>query len=280
MTVTIIGLGLIGGSMALDLKARRFSDRIIGVDKNLEHRKIALERGLVDEILPLHSAINQADIIVLAIPVDSIKQLLPTILDYCTHQAVTDMGSSKLEIIEVVKEHPNRGNFVPFHPMAGTEFSGPDAAIPGLFTKKVGIICDMADSKQKALELVTSLYMALNMRLIFMNAKEHDLHAAYVSHISHLTSFALALTVLEQEKNEKNILNLASGGFDSTVRLAASSSDMWVPIFSQNKKNVVKVMETYIEKMQLLKDSIANDDDKKVEQLICEANKIQDTLTQ
>ncbi len=280
MTVTIIGLGLIGGSMALDLKARRFSDRIIGVDKNLTHRKIALERGLVDEVLPLHSAINQADIIVLAIPVDGIKQLLPTILDYCTHQAVTDMGSSKLEIIEVIKNHPNRANFVPFHPMAGTEFSGPDAAIPGLFTKKVGIICDMADSNQKALELVTSLYMALNMRLIFMNAKEHDLHAAYVSHISHLTSFALALTVLDEEKNGKNILNLASGGFDSTVRLAASSAEMWVPIFSQNKKNVVKVMETYIEKMQILKDSIANDDNEKVEQLIHEANKIQNTLNQ
>ena len=266
--------------MAIDIKARRFSDRVIGVDRNPKHREIALQRGLVDEVLTLHAGINQADIIVLAIPVDGIKQLLPMILDYSTHQVVTDMGSSKLEIIEAVRNHPNRANYVPFHPMAGTEFSGPEAALPGLFAKKVGIICDMADSNQKALETVTSLYMALNMRLIFMNSKEHDLHAAYVSHISHLTSFALALTVLEKEKNEKNIFNLASGGFDSTVRLAASSAEMWVPVFSQNKYNVIQVMDTYIEKMQLLKESIAAGDDAKVEQLIKEANSIQETLTQ
>ena len=280
MTVTIIGLGLIGGSIALDLKARRFSNRIIGVDRNQKHREIALERGLVDEVMNLHSAISQSDIIVLAIPVDSIKKLLRTILDYCTHQVVTDMGSSKLEIINTVRDHPNRANYVPFHPMAGTEFSGPNAALTGLFAKKVGIICDMADCSPKALETATGLFMALNMRLIFMNSKEHDLHAAYVSHISHLTSFALALTVLDKEKNEKNIFNLASGGFDSTVRLAASSAEMWVPIFSQNKENVVQAMDTYIEKMQLLKKCIAADDLKKVEGLIREANKIQNTLNQ
>ena len=280
MTVTIIGLGLIGGSLALDLKARRFSDRIIGVDKNKEHREVAMERGLVDEIMPLHSGINQADIIVLAIPVDAIKHVLPTILDYCTHQVVTDMGSSKLEIINSVKNHPNRANYVPFHPMAGTEFSGPQAALTGLFAKKVGIICDMAEINPKALETATSMFMAMNMRLIFMNSEEHDLHAAYVSHISHLTSFALALTVLDKEKDSQSIFNMASGGFDSTVRLAASSSEMWVPVFSQNKENVVKVMDTYIKNMKLLKDSIASDDDKTVEQLIKKANKIQTTLNQ
>ena len=280
MTVTIVGLGLIGGSTALDLKARRFSERIIGVDRNPRHIEIALERGLVDEVMTLHSGIAEADLIILAIPVDHIKQLLPMILDYCTHQVVTDMGSSKLEIVEAVKGHPKRPNYVPSHPMAGTEFSGPEAAFAGLFAKKVGIICDMADSSQKALETVTNLYMALNMRLVFMNAREHDLHAAYVSHISHLTSFALALTVLEKEKNEKNIFNLASGGFDSTVRLAASSAEMWVPVFSQNKKNVIEVIETYIEKMKAFKDSIADDDDEAVDKLIRDANIIQKTLNQ
>ncbi len=280
MTVTIIGLGLIGGSMAIELKARRFSDRVIGVDKNPRHREIAMERGLVDEVMPLHAGIAQADIIVLAIPVDGIKQLLPMILDYCTHQVVTDMGSSKLEIIEAVKGHPNRANYVPFHPMAGTEYSGPMAALPGLFAKKVGIICDMADSSAKALETVTKLYMALQMRIVFMNAREHDLHAAYISHISHISSFALALTVLEKEKNEKNIFNLASGGFDSTVRLAASSAEMWVPVFTQNKKNVIEVIETYIQKMEEFKKSIAENDEEKVEKLIKEANSIQKTLIQ
>lgn len=280
MTVTIIGLGLIGGSLALDLKARRFTDRIIGVDKNPGHRDQAMERGLVDEVMKLHSGIQEADLIVLAIPVDGIKELLPLILDYVTHQTVTDMGSSKLEIIESVRNHPKRGNYVPSHPMAGTEFSGPEAAVTGLFAKKVGIICDMADASQKALETVTNMYMAVNMRLVFMNAREHDSHAAYVSHISHLTSFALALTVLDKEKNEKNIFNLASGGFDSTARLAASAASMWVPIFSQNRENVIEVMDTYIKKMTEFKDAIAEGNDMRVEELILEANIIQKTLTQ
>ncbi len=280
MTVTIIGLGLIGGSMALDLKAKRFADRIIGVDNNPRHRDLALEKGLVDESKSLHSGIKEADIIVLAVPVDAIKDLLPLVLDYVTHQAVTDMGSTKGELVDAVKDHTNRGNYVPSHPMAGTEFSGPEAAIHGLFAKKVGIICDMADSNPKALEAITNLYMALNMRLVFMTSREHDHHAAYVSHISHLTSFALALTVLEKEKNEKNIFNLASGGFDSTVRLAASAASMWVPIFTQNRSNVVEVMDTYIEKMTELKEAIAAEQENKVTDLISEANIIQKTLTQ
>jgi prephenate dehydrogenase len=230
--------------------------------------------------MTFHTGIKEADLVVLAIPVDGIKEILPLILDYVTHQAVTDMGSSKLEIIESVLGHPKRGNYVPSHPMAGTEFSGPAAAINGLFAKKVGIICDMADSNPKALEMVTNMYMAVNMRLVFMNAREHDHHAAYVSHISHLTSFALALTVLDKEKNEKNIFNLASGGFDSTVRLAASSASMWVPVFSQNRENVVEVINTYIEKMTEFKDAIAKGDDIRVENLILEANIIQKTLNQ
>ncbi|MCK5821465.1 MAG: prephenate dehydrogenase [Bacteroidales bacterium] len=280
MTVTIIGLGLIGGSLALDLKARRFADRVIGVDNSPQHRDQALERGLVDEVMTLHTGIQEADLIVLAIPVDAIKELLPLVLDYVTHQTVTDLGSSKSEIIESVSAHPKRGNYVPSHPMAGTEFSGPAAAVNGLFAKKVGIICDMAESNPKALEMVTNMYMAVNMRLVFMSAREHDHHAAYVSHISHLTSFALALTVLDKERNEKNIFNLASGGFDSTVRLAASSASMWVPVFSQNKNNVVEVISTYIEKMTAFKEAIASGDAKQVENLILEANIIQKTLNQ
>jgi len=278
MTVCIIGLGLIGGSIGLELKTKRFADRVIGIEKNPVYANIALERGLVDEVHKLVDGIQQSDLIILAIPVDAILTLLPFVLDYVTHQAVTDVGSTKMSITEMVKDHPKRSNYVPSHPMAGTEFSGPEAAIPGLFNKKVGIICDMAKSNPKALETITNLYMALNMRLIFMNSKEHDLHTAYVSHISHLTSFALALTVLDKEQNEKNILNLASGGFDSTVRLAASSADMWVPVFDQNRDNVVEVMETYIEKMTQFKDLIKNGETKKVRDLIKKANIIQKTL--
>lgn len=278
MTITIIGLGLIGGSVGLELKTKRFADRIIGVDKDPGHGRIALERGLVDEVHKLVYAVQQSDLIILAVPVDSILTMLPFILDYVTHQVVTDMGSTKMSITERVKDHPKRGNYVPSHPMAGTEFSGPEAAVPGLFNKKVGIICDMSKSNQKALETVTNLYMALNMRLIFMNSREHDLHTAYVSHISHITSFALALTVLDKEQNEKNIMNLASGGFDSTVRLAASSADMWVPVFDQNREHVVEVIDTYIEKMLKFKEYIGAGDNKKVHDLIKKANKIQKTL--
>ena len=278
MTVCIIGLGLIGGSIGLELKTKRFSERVIGVEKNPVYAQIALERGLVDEVTKLVDGIQQSDLIILAIPVDGILSLLPFILDYVTHQAVTDVGSTKMSITEMVKNHPKRSNYVPSHPMSGTEFSGPEAAISGLFNKKVGIICDMALSNPKALESITNLYMALNMRLIFMSSKEHDLHTAYVSHISHLTSFALALTVLDKEQNEKNILNLASGGFDSTVRLAASSADMWVPVFDQNRDNVVEVMETYIEKMTQLKDLIKAGETNKVRDLIKKANIIQKTL--
>jgi prephenate dehydrogenase len=278
MTVCIIGLGLIGGSIGLDLKTRRFSDRVIGVESNPTHARAALEKGLVDEVLKLVDAIQQSDLIILAIPVDGIRKLLPFILDYVTHQAVTDVGSTKLSITRHVKDHPKRANYVASHPMAGTEFSGPEAAIHGLFSKKVGIICDMGESNPRALELVTNLYMALNMRLIFMSSKEHDLHTAYVSHISHLTSFALALTVLDKEQNEKNILNLASGGFDSTVRLAASSAEMWVPVFDQNRENVVEVMETYIEKMTNFKNLIQSGQTQEVRELIRRANIIQKTL--
>ena len=280
MTVCIIGLGLIGGSIGLELKTQRFADRIIGVEKNPSYAKIALERGLVDEVAKLMQGIQQSDLIILAIPVDAILALLPFVLDNVTHQAVTDVGSTKLAITDMVKNHPKRANYVPSHPMSGTEFSGPEAAIPGLFHKKVGIICDMSQSHPKALETITNLYMALQMRLIFMSSKEHDLHTAYVSHISHLTSFALALTVLEKEQDEKNILNLAAGGFDSTVRLAASSADMWVPVFDQNRENVVEVMETYISKMTRFKDLIRNGETRKVRELIKEANIIQKTLKQ
>ncbi len=278
MTVCIIGLGLIGGSIGLDLKTKRFSDRVIGVENNPVYAKIALEKGLVDEVHKLVDGIQQSDLIILAIPVDAIRSLLPFVLDYVTHQAVTDVGSTKLSITEMVKDHPKRSHYVPSHPMSGTEFSGPDAAIPGLFNKKVGIICDMSLSSPKALESVTGLYMALNMRLIFMSSREHDLHTAYVSHISHLTSFALALTVLDKEQNERNILNLASGGFDSTVRLAASSADMWVPVFDQNRENVVEVLETYIEKMTQFKDHIQAGETTKVRDMIKRANIIQNTL--
>ena len=222
MTITIIGLGLIGGSMALDLKARGFANKVIGVDNSPTHAAQALELGIVDEILPLPEAVRQADLVVLAVPVNAIISLVSTVLDNIDeHTVVTDMGSTKHDIVKAVAQHPYRDRFVPAHPMAGTEFSGPQAAIYGLFDEKVAIVCNREQSHTDAVKLVEKVFAILKMPLIYMDAREHDMHAAYVSHISHISSFVLAMTVLEKEKSVSTIFNLASGGFTSTVRLPA-----------------------------------------------------------
>ena len=274
MQVGIIGIGLIGGSMAIDLKKRGFADRIVGVENNHLHAAAAVEIGLVDEVVSLDECVAQSDIIVVATPVNVAIRLIPEILDKVDTQIVTDVCSTKEKINEIVHYHPKRKNFVASHPMASTGYSGPWAALPGLFDGRAGIICNAEDSDLRAVEMIKKMYDCLNMRIIFMRAALHDVHTAYVSHISHITSFALALTVLEKEKNEKNIFDLASGGFSSTVRLAKSNADMWAPIFSQNKENVLTVLDTYIEKLQEFKKHIAEYDENGVKELIHNANKI------
>ncbi len=275
MQVGVIGIGLIGGSMAIDLKKRGFADRVVGVEADALHAAAAKEIGLVDEVVTYEECVATSDIIVVAVPVSAAIRMIPDILDKVNdRQVVTDVCSTKEKINEIVHYHPNRKNFVAAHPMAGTEYSGPWAALPGLFDGRAGIICNAEDSDNRAVELIKSMYDCLNMRIIFMRAAHHDVHTAYVSHISHITSFALALTVLEKEKNEKNIFDLASGGFSSTVRLAKSNADMWAPIFSQNKENVLTVLDTYIEKLQEFKKRIADYDEEGVKDLIHKANKI------
>lgn len=280
MKVCIVGLGLIGGSMALDLKKRGFADTVLGVDSNVQHANIAKLSGLVDETVPLENGIAQADLIVVATPIDATKKLLPEILNLClgTSKVVTDVGSTKAGIIDILKNHPNRAQFVASHPMAGTEFSGPLAAISRLFDYKTAIICEKQQSSQAALDVVVRLYETLHMDVIYMQAHEHDVSAAYVSHISHISSFALSLAVLEKEKDEKRILDLASGGFASTVRLAKSSAEMWVPVFDQNADYVLEVLDTYIDKLKLFRKSVAAKDLNKLTELIHESNKIQKIL--
>lgn len=274
MQVGIIGLGLIGGSMAVDLKNRGFADRVIGVEADPLHAAAARELGLVDCVVEYTECIAASDIIIVAVPVNIALRMIPDILDKVDRQVVTDVCSTKEKMNEIVRYHPRRRNFVSAHPMAGTEYSGPWAAMPGLFDGRAGIICDAEDSDIHAVELIKKMYDCLNMRVIFMRAAHHDVHTAYISHISHITSFALALTVLEKEKNEKNIFDLASGGFSSTVRLAKSNADMWAPIFSQNRKNVLTVLDTYIGKLQEFKASISAFDEESVRALIQKANKI------
>ncbi len=274
MTVTIIGIGLIGGSMAIDLKKRQFADKIIAVDLNKLHAETAKSIGLVDEISDLKDGIKTADLVIIATPADAAHKLLPLVLNEIKEQTVTDVCSTKYGICQLIKNHPKRKNFVAAHPMAGTEYSGPWAAVSNLFDGKSTIICDAKESSEKALRETEDLYGTLNMQIIHTDSKSHDIHAAYVSHISHISSFALALTVLEKEKNERHIFNMAGGGFRSTVRLAKSSSEMWTPIFSENKENVIDVIDTYTEKLQLFKKAILNKNNSEIESLIHQANKI------
>lgn len=277
-TIAIVGLGLIGGSMAIDLRRSRFARQLIGVDTHPTHAETALRIGLVDEIVPLAAAVAAADLIIVATPVDATLRLLPTILDLTTSQVVVDVASTKGSILRAIAAHPRRRRFVGSHPMAGTENSGPWAAQAGLFESKAAIICDAEQSDSDAVALVERLYEALYMRVLRMEAGEHDVHVAYVSHISHVSSFALALTVLAKEKDEKNIFNLASGGFSSTVRLAKSDADMWVPIFLNNRDNVLTVLDTYGKFLEEFRARLLAGEREPLEQLIREANTIRRVL--
>ena len=246
MTITIVGIGLIGGSIAIGLYESGFATEIIGVEASAEHAQKALDLGLVNRILPLDEAIAVSNIIIVATPVNSLTTLLPQILDKVDKQIVMDVGSTKVNIMEAVRLHPKRPNFIATHPMAGTEFSGPQAAVQKLFEDKVCVLCDIEQSSENARNMAEAMYKSLKMNTLYMNAESHDIHTAYVSHISHISSFALALTVLEKEQDENAIFNLASGGFRSSVRLAKSNPETWIPIFEQNRDNVLDVLDEHI----------------------------------
>lgn len=278
MKVSIIGLGLIGGSMAIDLKKRKFTDYIVGVDNSSLHAHTALRLGIIDEIADLKTAVKKTDFIILAIPANASMKILPEILDLIDNQVVTDVGSTKEPICKIVDYHKNRSQYVAAHPMAGTEHSGPWAAKSSLFDGKAVIITDAEKSNPEVLKETKRMFNCLHMHLIYMSSKNHDIHVAYVSHISHISSFALALTVLEKENNEKNIFDLASGGFDSTVRLAKSSSDMWVPIFTQNAENIIAVLDNYISQINNFKNKIQERNAEELTQLILKANQIKKIL--
>ena len=300
-TVGIIGLGLIGGSMAIDLKRRGFAQTILGVEADKVAAQAAMTIGLADEMVSLEECVDRSDIIVVAVPVGAAVKMLPEILDRIhsgveapssaslrdpiranapegasapDKKIVIDVCSTKEHICAAVKYHPARKQYVCTHPMAGTEYSGPWAAQPGLFDGRACIFADQEESAPWAVQDILELYACLNMRPIFMSSSSHDVHTAYVSHISHVTSFALALTVLDKEKDEKHIFDLASGGFSSTVRLAKSNADMWIPILTQNHDNVLQVMDTYIEKMKQFRDAVASYDEDALRKLIEDANKI------
>ena len=279
MKTTVIGIGLIGGSMAIDLRKAGIATALTGVEINKANASRAVELRLVDEVLPLERAIEGADLIITAIPVNAIRAVLIKILDTISDSTIViDTGSTKSQICKAIENHPRRAQFIAAHPIAGTENSGPDAAFSGLFQQKTNIICEQEKSSVAARALAEKIFDALGMRTIFMEPVEHDKHVAYVSHLSHVSAFLLGQTVLDIEKDEKNIFNLAGSGFASTVRLAKSSPDMWAPIFEQNAEYLSQALLEYIMHLQKFQYHLMKRDVKELHRIMMDANRIRQIL--
>lgn len=276
--IFVIGVGLIGGSFALDVKSVINDLRIFGIDTNKDHLEEAKNLGIIDEKAVMDD-LPKADLVMLAIPVDKTLQLLSLVLDKVKDDAiVVDAGSTKFDICKLVENHPKRRNFLAAHPIAGTEFSGPKAAFQGLYKDKTNIICEVEKTAFKLQEQALQLFQKMGMRIRYMNPEAHDKHIAYVSHLSHISSFMLGKTVIDKEQNERDIFDMAGSGFESTVRLAKSSPAMWTPIFKQNKNNVLETLEEYIQNLNQFKTFIENDDFESVYQVMNNTNRIKDIL--
>ena len=278
MNISIIGLGLIGGSIARDLKSQIYV-RVSGVDSNDNHCQMALDLGVVDQIISLEEAMDSSDVIIIAVPVDALQQLLPTILNQINdHQVLIDVGSTKKLICDAVRGHDKRGRFIAAHPLAGTEFSGPGAALKGLFVDKKNIVCESDLVQSDAMEIAMKIFDSLGMQTIFMDPSEHDKHLAYVSHLSHVSSFMLGMTVLDIERDEKQIFNLAGTGFASTVRLAKSNPKTWSAIFEKNNVHLSAALDQYILWLQKFKKAMDEGDRTAMETYMTSANDIKRVL--
>lgn len=278
MNVFIIGVGLIGGSMAKDIKNFDPEAKIYGIDTNETHLEEALSLGLIDNSAT-YQDLSIADVVIVSIPVDVMVSVLPKVLDVVNDDAVVlDAGSTKALICSTLDQHPKRRNFLACHPIAGTEFSGPSAAINGLYKGKTNIICEVEKTAFKLQERALEIFQKLGMRIRYMNPEAHDKHIAYVSHLSHISSFMLGKTVIEKEKNERDIFDMAGSGFESTVRLAKSSPAMWTPIFKQNKENVIETLEEYIQNLEAFKKMIVEEDYEGIYNEMSSANRIKEIL--
>ena len=279
MVICIIGLGLQGGSFSLAIRDKNEDLKILGVEKNKENGETALELGIIDELVEFEHGVSTADLVVLATPVNVLLKQLPAALDLIKDNAILiDLGSTKEALCKMVENHPKRRRYVSLHPIAGTENSGPKAAFKELFKKKSMIVCDAGKSDIDALNKILEIIESIEMKVMFMDSVEHDLHISYVSHLSHISSFALGLTVLDKNKDERNIFHLAGSGFSSTVRLAKSSPEMWAPIFEQNSKNVSEALGAYIVKLLKFKEIIDTKDQNRSKEEMRTANKIREIL--
>ena len=278
MNIFIIGIGLIGGSLAKDIKRLRPNVKVYGIDTNEAHLEEALSLGLID-VKSNYTELEMADMVIVGIPVDVMLAELPKILDAVNDDCVVfDAGSTKRLICKKLEDHPKRRNYLACHPIAGTEFSGPSAAINNLFKGKTNIICEVEKTAFKLQEKTLELFQQMGMRIRYMNPEAHDKHIAYVSHLSHISSFMLGKTVIEKEKNERDIFDMAGSGFESTVRLAKSSPAMWTPIFEQNKENVIETLEEYIQNLEAFKEMLLNGDYEGIYKEMDNTNKIKEIL--
>ncbi len=276
--IFVVGVGLIGGCFALDIKKLHPSCTIFGIDENESHLDEAIQLGVIDKKAKLED-LKKADLVVVAIPVDAALKVLPRVLDYISDNAIVfDAGSTKEDICVKVKDHPKRRNYLAVHPIAGTEYSGPSAAIHGLYNNKTNIICEVEETAFKLQEKALKLFSELGMRIRYMNPRAHDKHIAYVSHLSHISSFMLGKTVIDKEKNERDIFDMAGSGFESTVRLAKSSPAMWTPIFEQNKTNVIETLDEYINNLKHFKKLMEDGDFEAVYKEMETTNHIKDIL--
>lgn len=276
--IYIIGVGLIGGSLAIGLRSNNASVTIFGIDANTSHLQEALHLNLIDDTAT-YNDLYKADLVVLSIPVDKAVIELPKILDHIGEQTlVVDVGSTKFPVCKSVEHHKNRRQFLATHPIAGTEFSGPSAATPNLFDNKTNIICEVEKTTFKLQEKALALFQDLGMRIRYMNPEAHDKHIAYVSHLSHISAFMLGKTVIEKEKNERDIFDMAGSGFESTVRLAKSSPAMWAPIFKQNRINVIETLDEYISNLKRFKDLMEANDFDAIYEDMQNTNHIKDIL--
>ncbi|MDA8641823.1 prephenate dehydrogenase [Flavobacteriaceae bacterium] len=278
MKIGIIGLGLMGGSFALDIKIPFPSSIIHGIDNSAENLNKAKEIGLIDFIIS-YKDLSKMDLILVAVPVSHSLNIIPKVLDLISSNTlVFDVGSTKQAICELLNDHLKRGNYLAAHPMAGTEFSGPEAAQKGLYVGKTNIICEFEKTDTKLRKLALKIFNNLEMKTIYMDPKSHDIHVAYVSHLSHISSFMLGKTVIEKEENENNIFDLAGSGFESTVRLAKSLPETWTPIFLQNKGNLVLAIEEYVSNLNLIKELILNENESDLSEILNNTNRIKEIL--
>ncbi|MFP9100414.1 prephenate dehydrogenase [Flavobacterium sp. RHBU_24] len=278
MNVLIIGLGLIGGSLALDIKKVFPEAKMSGIDASDKHVEEALLLGVIQHAATTDD-IAVADWVILAIPVNNIATVLPQVLDKVKEDAIVfDAGSTKAAICKAVEHHPRRRNYIATHPIAGTEFSGPSAAVHGLFDGKTNIICEVERTAFKLQEKALELFKSIGMRIRYMDPVSHDTHIAYVSHLSHISAFMLGKTVIEKEKDERDIFDMAGSGFASTVRLAKSSPTTWASIFSENKANVSEALRLYIANLQNFQQLLEKEDFDGIFQEMENTNRIKNIL--